>query len=92
MLLLLRLFVALTFPTFSGAVSVDYKVRNAPGASTADTYLAIREEIVKAGLEKREPLQVNTTLFRRWKDAKLLKLYTTSLTLSCLLNISANTR
>lgn len=87
-----QFFLALILATFSIAASADYKVRNALGASTADTYLAIREEIVKAGLEKRESLQVNTTLCRRWKDATLLKLYTTSPTPSYLLNISANTR
>lgn len=64
--------LALTSPTF--AASVDYKVRNAPGASTADTYLAIRNEIAKAAVEKRDVYSSNTTLERRWVDATFLKL------------------
>ena len=64
--------LALTPPT--SAASIDYKVHNAPGASTADTYLAIRNEIAKAAVEKRDVYSSTTTVERRWADATLLKL------------------
>ena len=65
---------ALTIAALSNAASVDYKVRNAPGYSTADTYLAIRSEIAKAALQKRVVYGGNSTIARRWTDATFLKL------------------
>ena len=66
--------IALSAAIFSSAASVDYKVRNVPGASSADTYLAVRNALAEASLQKREAVPVNATLSRRWSDATLLKL------------------
>lgn len=75
---LLRFFfaicLALNLAFLSFAASVDYTVRNAPGVSTADTYLAVRNAIVDAAVHKREIYSSNTTLERSWADATLLKL------------------
>ena len=70
----LAILLALTAISSSNAASVDYKVRNAPGASTADTYLAIRNEIGKAVLQKRVKYSGNTSIARQWTDATFLKL------------------
>ena len=67
-------FAALAIISSSTAASVNYKVRNAPGASAADTYLAIRNEIAKASIQKRDIHSTKATLERRWVEATFLKL------------------
>lgn len=71
---LLAIILGLTAIPHSSAASVDYKVRNAPGASTADTYLAIRNEVAKAALQKRATFSDSASIARQWTDATFLKL------------------
>ncbi|KAF2001729.1 hypothetical protein P154DRAFT_595775 [Amniculicola lignicola CBS 123094] len=54
---------------------VGLNVRNAPGASTADTFEAIRRELSVASLQRRDnhtEISGNATLDRSWNNAVLL--------------------
>lgn len=60
---------------FAASGPLGYTVRNAPGSSTADTYLAVRRAIAETALEKKNVnLKNSTTLDRSWDEAVLLKL------------------
>ncbi|KAF2279884.1 uncharacterized protein EI97DRAFT_390529 [Westerdykella ornata] len=58
----------------SAAIAPAYRVRNAPGASTWDTYQAVRRAFSEVAVQKREvELKNSTSLDRSWDDAVLLK-------------------
>lgn len=72
---LLAICWSLTLDLVSAGTPIDYKVRNAPGASTADTYRAIRNALADAAVHKRDmDLKNSTSLDTTWDDAVLLKL------------------
>ncbi|KAJ8109806.1 hypothetical protein OPT61_g7188 [Boeremia exigua] len=48
------------------------QIHNAPGASTQDTYLAIRRGLAAASLEKRQSFRDEIPLARSWDGATLL--------------------
>lgn len=50
------------------------QVRNAPGTSARDTYLAIRQGLAAASLEEREKYKANIPLERSWDGATLLSM------------------
>jgi hypothetical protein len=74
--LMYAIFWALNFSlAFSAVTPLGYTVRNAPGASIADTYLAVRRAVSEAAAQKRNVnLKNSTTLDRSWDAAILLKL------------------
>jgi hypothetical protein len=52
------------------------QVRNAPGKSVQETYMAIRRALAAAGLEKRESFKTDQmTLEKSWSGATLLSMY-----------------
>ncbi|KAF2743167.1 hypothetical protein M011DRAFT_410998 [Sporormia fimetaria CBS 119925] len=73
-ILLYTLYSAFLLGFAFAAVTPAYTVRNAPGASTAETYHAVRRAISEASMETREVnLKNSTILDRSWDGAVLLK-------------------
>jgi hypothetical protein len=72
------LFLSIVSWAFAAATPItpSVQVRNAPGKSVQDTYLAIRRALAAAGLEKRESFKIDQmTLEKSWSGATLLSMY-----------------